>query len=221
MDKETIQQIASEVVARLPYGDRYWLFLLVNVVVMAAVGALAALGTSYFRTRGQNFATKHDFDELQKQLKANTELVETIKSDVGQKDWAKREWTNLRRTKLEALLDKMHDCEVYLDVLRDKCVAGEEVHRGRDPFSELDTIAALYFRELRPQVDNFVREGRTQATAAFKLRHARMIEADQAVVKKLVDEFYASLEPVRLMRASDDLKAAARRLLVDIMGVED
>jgi hypothetical protein len=40
----TIQQIAAEVVARLPYGDRYWLFLLGYMVVAALVGALAALG---------------------------------------------------------------------------------------------------------------------------------------------------------------------------------
>jgi hypothetical protein len=104
VDEATIQQIAAEVVARLPYGDRYW--LVVYVVVAALVGAVAALGTSYFRTRGQNLATKHDFDdlatkhdfdELQKQLKANTELVETIKAEVGQRDWTARERTSLRR----------------------------------------------------------------------------------------------------------------------------
>jgi hypothetical protein len=46
MDQETIQKIAAEVVARLPYGDRYWVFLLVNVVIMAIIGALVVLGTS-------------------------------------------------------------------------------------------------------------------------------------------------------------------------------
>src|SRR5262249_61677006 len=119
MDKDTIQQIAAEVVHRLPYGDRPWLFLLVNAVVMAIVGVLATLGTSYFRTRGQNLATKHDFDELKEQLKANTELVETIKSEVSQRDWTQREWTTLRRIKLEALLEKLHEGEVYLDRRRD------------------------------------------------------------------------------------------------------
>jgi hypothetical protein len=84
----------------------------------------------------------------------------------------------------------------------------------------LETITTLYFRELRPEVE-FVREGHTQVAAALKLRHARMIETNQAVVKELIDEFYASLEPVRLLRASDELKAAARRVLVEIMGVED
>ena len=42
MDEATIQKIAAEVVARLPFGDRYWVFLVVNVVVMTLVGALAA-----------------------------------------------------------------------------------------------------------------------------------------------------------------------------------
>ena len=72
--------------ARLPYGDRYWLFLFINAAVMILVGALAAVGTSYLKTKGQNFATKHDFDQLHEQLKANTQLVEDIKSEVGQRD---------------------------------------------------------------------------------------------------------------------------------------
>jgi hypothetical protein len=42
MDDVTIQKIAAEVVARLPYGDRYW--LVVYVVVAALAGAVAALG---------------------------------------------------------------------------------------------------------------------------------------------------------------------------------
>jgi hypothetical protein len=50
MDEATIQKIAAEVVARLPSGDRYG--LVVYVIVAALVGAVAALGTSYFRTRG-------------------------------------------------------------------------------------------------------------------------------------------------------------------------
>jgi hypothetical protein len=61
MDKETIQQIAAQVVAQLPLG----LLMIVKVVIGVLVSALTALGVSYFRTRGQNLATKHDFDELE------------------------------------------------------------------------------------------------------------------------------------------------------------
>jgi hypothetical protein len=49
MDKETIQQIAAEVVRHLP--SYAWLFLLVQVVLtLAAAGAGAFLG-EYFKTR--------------------------------------------------------------------------------------------------------------------------------------------------------------------------
>jgi hypothetical protein len=74
-------------------------------------------------------------------------LVETIKykSEVGQKDWSKREWTNLRRIKLEALLEKMHESEAMLDRLRNKAIKGE-FELEHDPMSQLDAIATLYFR---------------------------------------------------------------------------
>jgi len=109
MDEATIQKIAAEVARHLP--SYAWVLLLVQVVILAAAAAVGAFFGEYLKTRGKNLATKADFDSLQDQLRANTELVETIKAEVGQKDWAQREWTNLRRTKLEALLEKMHDCE--------------------------------------------------------------------------------------------------------------
>jgi hypothetical protein len=126
------------------------------VVIAALVSSLTALGVSYFRTRGQNLATKHDFEELQRQLEDNTKLVEDIKSEVGQGDWARREWTNLRRIKLEALLEKMHECEVYLDRRRNSAYEGEPAKPERDCISELDALAALYFRELRSEAGRFV-----------------------------------------------------------------
>jgi hypothetical protein len=84
MDKETIQQIAAEVIARLPLGDRY--FLAINVIVMALAAGFAAWFGSFLKTKGQNFATKRDFDDLLNQLRANTEMVEGIKSEVSQRD---------------------------------------------------------------------------------------------------------------------------------------
>jgi hypothetical protein len=41
MNKETIQQIAAEVVHRLPFGEHPWLFFVADVLVMALAGALA------------------------------------------------------------------------------------------------------------------------------------------------------------------------------------
>ena len=127
------------------------LLVILNVVIAALVSALTALGVSYFRTRGQNLATKHDFDELQRQLKANTEIVETIKSEVSQLDWAQRERATLRRLKLEALLEKMHECEVSLDRRLDMAVEGKAAPPERDYLKELDAMATLYLPELKSE----------------------------------------------------------------------
>src|SRR5262245_56493591 len=89
MDKETIRQIAAEVVARLPdTGHRWYWFLGLQTFLMILGAGVAAYFGSYLRTRGQNLATQHDFDKLQAQLKETTVAVETIKSEVSQRDWA-------------------------------------------------------------------------------------------------------------------------------------
>jgi len=116
MGEVTIQKIAAEVVRHLP--SYAWVIVLVQVVMLAAAAVVGVFFGEYLKTRGKNLATKADFENLKNQLRANTELVETIKSEVGQKDWAQREWTNLRRTKLEALPTALHDCEAYIERCR-------------------------------------------------------------------------------------------------------
>ena len=222
MDNETIQQIAAEVVHRLPYGDRPWLFLLVNAVVMAVVGILATLGTSYSRTRGQNLATKHDFDELLRQLEANTEAVETIKSEVSQRDWAQREWTNLRRIKLEALLEKMHECETYLERCRSAALEGSAGESG-PVLDDFRTIADMYFPELRKETGEFVMECRLEAIALLNLGQTVLRAGDDSAARqRAFDNFTAAhWPPKKRVEARDTLRDAARSLLERIMNVDE
>ena len=58
---------------------------MVVTLIAAAVGAFIG---EYLRTRGKNLATRADFESLQAQLRANTQTVESIKSEVSQRDWA-------------------------------------------------------------------------------------------------------------------------------------
>jgi hypothetical protein len=89
MDRETIQQIATELSRHL--SAEWWIPLVIQGVLVAIVAAIAAVSGAYLKERGKNLATKADFEALKEQLRTNTELVETIKSDVGQRDWARRE----------------------------------------------------------------------------------------------------------------------------------
>jgi hypothetical protein len=221
MDKETIQQIVAEVVARLPFGDRYWLFLIINIVVMALTAAVAAFAGSYFRTRGQHLATKADFDSLQEQLRATTQMVETIKSEVGQRDWARRERTNLQRIKLEALVEKMLECEEYLNRQLDSAIEGMVPPPERDCISELHALA-LYLPELENEVDRFTRICRKQITRMEKLGLAIRVNRNVPAAQRVaIDNFDSQSPSNELLDARNALTAAARSLLERIMNVDD
>jgi hypothetical protein len=153
MDPDTIQKIAAELAKHL---SGYWWVLGVQALVMAGAGAFGAYFGEFFRTRGKIAATKADFDTLQAQLLANTQLAESVKADIGQKDWAKCEWTNIRRIKLEALFDKLHDSVAYLNAYYSKATDGLAFN-DHDPMNEMDTIATMYFPELKSEFLEFRR----------------------------------------------------------------
>jgi hypothetical protein len=205
------------------------LLMILNVVIAALVSALTALGISYFRTRGQNLATKHDFDELLNQLKANTQLVEMIKSEVGQRDWAQREWTTLRRVKLEALLEKMHECEAYVDRRRDSAMDGKVSTPERDPVSELDALKSLYFPELENEVYRFTLVCRQQnlLSSQYGLEISKIgqgidptaQQARQSLLDSFRSEFFQTYQ--EFLNSRSVLTPAARSLLERIMNVDE
>jgi len=109
--------------------------------------AIGSFGGAYLKMRAR-FAT------LESQLRANTELTEKIKAEVGQLDWT-QEWTNFRRFKLEALLNKLNECEEYLDEHRNDCIDGK-VANVRELGPQLDTIQIIYFPELVNEVRSYL-----------------------------------------------------------------
>jgi hypothetical protein len=226
MDPNTIQQIATEVVHRLlPYADP-WAFWPIVSIITALVAGAGAWGGAFFKIKGENFATKQDFEGLQERLKATTELVEGIKSEVSQRDWAQREWTNLRRVKLEALVEKTHECEVYLNRRRHDAMDGKGALPERDPVDELFALAALYFRELENEVGRFAILCREQNMLVFDLAPA--IQAahwshDAAAHQVALENFrgkWMKRYP-ELIAARRELVDAASSLLKRIMNLDE
>jgi hypothetical protein len=223
MDEVTIQKIAAEVARHLPSYP--WTLLAVQVVLTLTALGIGVFVGEYLKTRGKNLATKADFESLQEQLRATTQMVETIKSDVAQKDWAQREWTNLRRTKLEALLETMHDCEAFLDQLSSRAIKGDYEAEKRDPVGPLVAIGALYFPELENEIYRFSQTYREQVIIALDhaLAVSRVRAGDLDAYRTAHDAFKEQWRPgyKELLVRRDELRAAARRLLVSIMGVDE
>jgi hypothetical protein len=136
----------------------------------------------------------------------------------AQSDWATREWTNLRRVKLEAFLDKMHDCTSYIERTEFLATTGE-LNTDRVPVSELETIATLYFPELESSVVRF-RDG-------FRAKRGTPLSAVQEIIgtargsverDRANEKLRSSLTP-EYYRYAAAINKEARDLLVKIMNI--
>lgn len=124
----------------------------------------------------------------------------------------------MRRTNLVVLLEKMHDCQAYLERHFHHSMKGELPSiTDRDPQGELDAIADLLFPELNEQVFAFSDAYRERLLAQANLglelaTHPMGTENRQ----NAYDAFRTGLNPIqaKLFRAADALKAAARLLML-------
>jgi len=177
--------------------------------------AIGSFGGAYLKMRAR-FAT------LQSQLRANTELTEKIKAEVGQLDWT-QEWTNFRRFKLEALLNKLNECEEYLDEHRNDCIDGK-VANVRELGPQLDTIQIIYFPELVNEVRSYLDIYSTAIRAGSSLVQ-ELLEArsDDNLKQRAREKYTATVTGLEFSAkrkvAVDELKSSARKLSIEIMGV--
>lgn len=84
MDTNLIREIASQIVSEQLLGN--WKFWGVFLLVTFLSGTTASFLVSYLKKRGQNFATKADFDDLLEQLKTTISETETIKIKISRLD---------------------------------------------------------------------------------------------------------------------------------------
>jgi hypothetical protein len=128
--------------------------------------------------------------------------------------------------KLEALLETMQDCEAFLDQLSSKAVKGDYEAGKSHPVGRLVAIGALYFPELTNEIYRFSHKwrelvivGMDHTIAVAQVR----VGADLDAYRTAHDTFKEQWLPVykELLAARDELTAAARRLLVSIMGMDE
>lgn len=224
MDKEVIKQIAEAVAAQL--STHSTMVFIVQAILLIAAGAAGAFFGEFLRSKGKHLATKADFESLKEQLHANTKLVETVKAEVNREDWALREWTNLRRLKLEELLKLRGDCHTYLDRYQAAAFRVEGFNE-HSPIQDFEVTAALYFPELQEQTHDFLAwchrlniatshlsRDMARAGAGGPLHDSSLFEEASEKFNTVLTQDYP-----RLVNSGRDLIAAARKLLTHIMGV--
>jgi hypothetical protein len=220
MDEATIKKIVEEV---SHYFPDYRVTLAIQALITLIVATVGTYFGSYLKEPGKNLATKADFDTLQRQLGEQTKLVETIRSDVSQKDWATREWTNIRRVKLEELMVKVAECDGYLERLRNASIAAQSLEEHRDFGTELQAHCALYFPELESAVAGYLVTFREIAVSSIALRVNLLKLKEHATDRQKEFTSYGNAYAVsyaKILRDRASIERVARQLMVKIMGVE-
>jgi hypothetical protein len=219
MDNNSIQRIVGAVAAHLRTFP--WSLALAQALLVIIAAGVGAFFGEYFRRRGRNLATKMDFDSLTQRLQANTELVEGIKIEVSQRDWVKREWANLRRLKLETLIEKLHECEAFIDRLLHNAIAGELTPEGNAGCSQLSTLQELYFPELGTEVRTYLALHHQAIIDGNRLAADIVQNPDPAARQKLYNSITAAMQSYYANRSAAlaKLTTAAEKLLRSIVGL--
>lgn len=122
-----------------------------------AINVFTAAGEAYAKRKGENLATKEDFDQLLHQLRKNTEATEQIRTEIAHQDWAAREWKAARSRKLEELLLLVGAVDRWHDELWELTIAGNFGRPPKDdPSDHALALQVMYFPELRDVVREFL-----------------------------------------------------------------
>lgn len=142
--RELAQAIASE---QLQVG---WLFYLLWVGITIVAAAVGAGFGAYLKKRGENYATRVDFDHLIEQLRKTTEAAEGVRTDIAHNDWSAREWKTLQRIKGEELLvESENSKQRFISASLNCLFVGLDVNSAMnaDLGARVAMLAALYFPE--------------------------------------------------------------------------
>lgn len=199
----------------------------------------------YFSSRLSAFASKTGeieaittkFDQLTAQLKANTETVESVRTEIAHGDWVAREWKTLRRQKLEQLLENVLATKEWQEAYRSETVFQSKISAGVSPVAQIELIGLLYFPELRDCIFSFCQthteiyvltlkcgQGLIKPVGmfdlAFKNSDIPEMKRSSEEAQELRAQYFKEHLPIhtRQLVAKSQLEHAARDIFLSIVG---
>jgi hypothetical protein len=194
--------------------------------VLALGGVVGSFLTAYAKKRGENFATKEDFNQLMEQVRLQTKVTEEIKSEIANEKWIQeRRWDFKREvySELLAVLEEFRQRMYWFGVrdfnFLDPAAMKEGLESYRKYMFEKGVVDK--FISLHGRAGMILNENALQALSQFSIRFNEMVTAvggantDEAVNRvslALVEDFIdATKEAYDLVckAANDDLLGGA------------
>ncbi|KRH98647.1 hypothetical protein [Curvibacter sp. PAE-UM] len=237
MSEELIHRIAEQIVKQQLHLQWWYYILFFALSIVAAYCGSYASGLA--KKRGELSAIADKFDEVQRQLKSNTKVVEDVRAEVLHHDWTLREWKSLRRAKLEELVLCSLAIEEWLDSAHDNSIMFKEVEIGPSPVEKLQVLLRLYFPEMKTEGNALISS--TRALYIFILEYGQLLSphhfgSKKAHLKKDYDkaeEYLKQLESIREKYIADraqkfigfwtdktKFEERAHEILLEIMGIK-
>jgi hypothetical protein len=146
MDANDVHELARQISQEVAIENiKYWLLLVAIALVAVYFGTLIQ---KYAGKRGEQLATKADFDNLLDQLKKTTETTEKIKSAVSIGEWGHKEYRTLRRQKLEEVVYLVLAASEWASNDQNRLFFSDIESVDSSPMPKAAAIVALYFPEL-------------------------------------------------------------------------
>ena len=171
--KEIARLIAqAQFVESLPYY--------ITLIALVLIGAAsAAYCGAFFKMRGEADARRRDREQILKELKITTDAVETIQKEIRFDDWNKKEYLQVRRKKLEELLEAVFELEAWIDRGRDHYLFNGENPGNDRPISTVRTLQGLYFPELLSEITKLIEICRFMNIAGIAVLQERIAQATE------------------------------------------
>jgi len=150
MTPEQMQQLAQDIVGQtIRHTWPYWLIFMALLFLATFVGIYVS---RYAGKRGEQLATKADFQQLLDQLRQTTATAEAIKSEIAVGEWSKKEQRALRRQKLELVAQTTRDLTWWLERETNRCLFNGLPVETPSPMDTLYLISNVYLPDLNAEI---------------------------------------------------------------------
>lgn len=143
MSDDVIQQLVEAVREGTFQPDAFFYFI-IFVVMLIATGFGSYLA-SYLSHKGQNLATKEDFQELLDQQRQSTEVTEQIRAEIEASFGERKELKARLRDKMEELMQVTIKLDSWVDDVRGVAFDGRLASVAKSPLAKINALTSLYF----------------------------------------------------------------------------